>query len=47
MLVVPLFQIIFSVKIFTDGKGIGSVSIRNYLEKRQKQTVKAKQFQSV
>jgi hypothetical protein len=45
MLVVPLFQVVFSVKISTEGKGIGSVLIHNYLEKRQKQTVKAKQFQ--
>jgi len=35
----------FSIRIFTGGKGMGSSLIRNYSEKRQKQTVDAKQCQ--
>ena len=35
----------FLIKIFTGGKGMGSGLIRNYSEKRQKQTVGAKQCQ--
>jgi len=41
----PIIQGHFSVHFFTKDKGIVSVLIRNYLEKRQKQTFKAKQFQ--
>jgi len=40
-----IIQGYFSVQIFTEDKGTGSVLIRNYPERRQKQTVKAKQFQ--
>jgi hypothetical protein len=35
----------FSIQIFTDGKGMGSGLIGDYPEKRQKQTVGAKQCQ--
>jgi hypothetical protein len=35
----------FSIQILTAGKGMGSGLIRNYPEKRQKQTVGAKQCQ--
>jgi hypothetical protein len=35
----------FSIQIFTDGKGMGSGLIGHYSEKRQKQTVAAKQCQ--
>tara|TARA_R110002050_G_scaffold94591_1_gene196753 strand:- start:378 stop:569 length:192 start_codon:yes stop_codon:yes gene_type:complete len=41
----PIIQGHFSTLFSTGGKGIGSVLIHYYLEKRQKQTVKAKQFQ--
>jgi hypothetical protein len=48
MLVVASFQLAhFSIQILTAGKGIGSVLIGDYSEKRQKQTVDAKQCQPI